>query len=225
MKMSYSIIFFCILWISGCRVVPVQMARVTQIDSYEQTYRIHNEIEADTVFRKVLGEKNWSIFIAYCGDIIEILKELKNQEIVVQGTIISSMSLNPTNQNLFFIEGFGKYYVIRKTTNEILFSATYTIENNIYSISSIKKDKKLELTIKQKLVRHFYSDKPSYYHDVPLKFRVYLKKIKENVYSFAYEKKHEFLVDGKVVGTLFFKKGKGEKFFDFRGRNFLYNDY
>ena len=226
-KYRYFLLFFLALsLLPACRVVPIQMARVVQIDTYEHWYEIKDETHADKVFREILGKKNWDAFILYCGDIIDVLKDLREKKIVVQGSVIITMSLVPEDHDKFFIEGLGRYYVVRKSTNEIMFSATYYITENIHSIKSLERNGKIEIEMKQHLIRHFAPEKPNYFHDAPLKFRMYIKAVKDQVFSFDYSRNHELVVNGEIVGYLKFKEPKsGSKLLDMRGLNLIRNDY
>lgn len=225
MRLFIAIVLFSFAF-SGCRIMPVQMARVTQIDTYEHWYEFKDEAHADKVFRIIMGQKNWESFIQYCGRIGEVLQDLQRREIQVQGTIIMTLSLVPTDHEKFIIEGFGQYYVVRKTTNEIMFSATYYILDNIHSLKELQTTNCIEVETKQYLIRHFAAEKPHYFHDTPLRFRFYTRLLQDRVYTLDYDRKHELVIGNEAVGYLQFHRSRyGDKVIDMRGISYLKNDY
>ena len=220
------LLLICLLSaVPGCRMVPVQMARVTQIETYEQWYEFSNETYAGEVFEKIIGTKNWQTLIdhqLHKGIVQDVLRK----KVLVRGNLVFTLSLAPRDHDRFFVEGVGRYQVIRTTTNEILFSADYHILDNIHSINDLRKNKILVIETRQRLTKHFAPARPDYYHDFVLKFRLYMRKITKNVYALDYDRKHDFLIDNDVVGYLhFFKPKHANKLIDLRGLDLLYDDY
>ena len=84
----------------------------------------------------------------------------------------------------------------------------------------------MDIAIKQYVTRHFAVDKPNYFHQAPVKFRLYTKVIKPNVLSIDYDKKHELLINDEVAGYLRFDKPVlNNKLIDLRGMKLIRNDY
>ena len=147
-------------------------------------------------------------------------------DLVVQGTLVTTLSLVPGDHEKFSLEGFGQYYVVRKTTKEIMFSASYHIIDDVHSLKAITEDNSFDVKIKQHMIRHFAAENPHYFHDVPFTFRLYTKLLKDGVYSIDYERNHELIVDNEVVGYLQFRKPhQGKKVIDLRGIKYIKNDY
>ena len=225
-KKWQTVLFLITLFLWGCRVVPIQVARVTQIETYEQTYNLENETQIAKVLEKLVGEKNWKILIDYLGS-SEYIQELKSQDIAVKGNFISSMTLDPQNHNMFLFEGFGRYYVVRKTTKEVLFSADFRILENTHSVDDFKSKGFVGVDIQQFMIRHFPTDsEKNYFHEIPFHMKVAVTSPQEGVYSVDYTKPHELIIDGKTIGHLHFpKKLSNKKLIDMRGIGFLRNDY
>ncbi len=217
------------LLLQGCipRLIPIQTARVTQMEFYSQYYNFKDAAHAKSVFVKMMGEKNWRVLEEYYvhGD---ILQDLLENNIAVQGALTLTMSLVPTDHDQLFLEGIGRYFVVRKRTNEIILSGDYYIKNNRQSIADLKKGF-IPLRIKQYLIRHFAPGETNYYHDVAIDFRIHMNTdmADEMIYSIDYESEHEVILDGEVIGYLKFDDTtpREDKLIDLRGRKLVKNDY
>ena len=224
--MRLLLLFFTTLLLTSCRLVPIQIARVMQIESYEQTYDLENVEETAKLLEKLVGEKNWGILIDYLGS-NEYLQELQQRQIVVKGNLIMSITLNPSNHETFFAEGFGRYYVIRKTTKELLFSADFHILENQHTLNEFTTKGFIATDIQQYMIRHFpTAGEKNYFHEKPFRMNIAVTSSMDGVYSIDYEKPHELVIDGQVAGHLHFSKSfSGKKLIDLRSRGYVKNDY
>lgn len=224
--MRLVLVFFATFLITSCRLVPIQLTRVIQIESYEQTYDLKSVEKTANVLEKLMGEKNWEILINYLGS-NEYLQELQQSQIIVKGNLIMSITLDPNDHETFFAEGFGRYYVIRETTKELLFSADFRIIENKHTLNEFKAKGFIAIDVQQYMIRHFpTAGEKNYFHEKPFRINIFTTSSMEGVYSIDYEKPHELLIDGQVAGHLHFSKSlSGKKLIDVRSRGYVKNDY
>lgn len=201
------------------------MARITQIENYVQTYKFNNAAQAKSVLQKTVGEKNWKIIEEHYvfGDVVQ---DMLDGMIVVEGSLIFDMSLDPKNNDHFYIKGFGQYHVHRKTTNDIIMSADYRIINQEpFSLSKLKEDPFLEIEVKRYYTRYFASGEPHFWHEVPLRFRLKIKTLEEGVHMLDYEQKHKVIIEEEEVGEIQFLPPYEHQIIDLRSLDRLRNDY
>jgi hypothetical protein len=209
------------------RLVAIQTARVPQIEFYKQWYDFNNADQALAVLKKIVGSENWKVYNEHLliGSVIE---DFLNKKIEVQGCLIFTISLVPTNQDSFFVEGMGRYYVVRKTTNEIILSADYHIKNNRYALRDLETGI-LAIDFDQYVIQHFAPDKLSYYYDASLSFRIRLNTALayKSIYSIDYGSKHELVFNKQTIGYLEFDKStpSKDKIIDLRSIDLIVNDY
>lgn len=198
-----------IFLLSACIVGPVQTVRLPQIEIFEQSYVFESLDQADSVFQKILGEKNWAILRDY-GLSREVIDDFLAGKIVLHGSLMFTLSLVPGDRDKFFVEGLGRYYIVRTTTGEIILSADYYIDNgsagSIHSLHDLQQTNRLEVKIKQCLLRHVLPDKPNYFVEEPAQFRLYLQKTDDGRYGIDYGRDdHGLIIDGRPVGRLKFE--------------------
>ena len=197
------------------------------MEFYSQYYNFRDAAHAKNVFVKLIGEKNWRVLEEYYvhGDILE---DLLQNNIGVQGAFTLTISLVPTDHDKVFIEGIGRYFVVRNGTNEIILSGDYYIKNIRLSIADMRKGL-MPVQIKQYLIRHFAPGETNYYQDVAIDFRIHMNTdlADKMIYSLDYEMDHEVILDGEVIGYLRFDESTPteDKLIDLRGLNLVRNDY
>jgi hypothetical protein len=209
------------------KLVPIQTARITQVEFYRQWYELKDDKQAKQVIEMLIGRKNWVILerrYAY-GD---VTRDLIAQKIEVQGAFTFTISLVPTDLDSFYVEGIGRYFLVRKTTNEIILSSDFYIKNHRYALKDLNVNR-LPVKIKQYTIRHFAPDSANYYHDALIEFNVHLKTIsaEKAIYSIDYDTKHEVLWDKNIIGYLEFDEStpRSHKLIDLRGINLVKDDY
>lgn len=211
----------------GCntKIVPIQMARVVQVARYTQNYKFENDEQARNILIKVVGPKNWKIIEDHYvfGDVVQDMMEGR---FVIEGRIIFTLSLDPQNHDKFYIDGFGKYHLHRKTTNETILSADFDIVSaKAFSLSDVRDNGYLELEVTKNYTRYFAPEQGNFYHQSPLRFRLFIKQIKENVYMVDYNRKHDVFVAEELLGELEFKPPYRHMVIDLRSLQYLKDDY
>ncbi|BBM87911.1 hypothetical protein [Candidatus Uabimicrobium amorphum] len=226
MLQKLMLLTLALLFLQSCRVAPIQMARVTQIDSYKQTYNFKDESQAARALEKLMGQKNWEILIDYLGS-SEYFQELQSKNIFVKGSFVMSITLNPKDHNRFLVEGFGRYYVVRNKTNEVLFSADYRIIEKQHTIDDFQKKKVLNVDVQHSMIRHFPTEgEKNFYHEAPFNMNIFVTSTTDGVYTLNYDKEHELVIDGEVVGNMYFAKSLAQqKLIDLRDMGYVKNDY
>lgn len=245
--------FLCLFQI-GCglmHVVPVQLARISQTETYIQKFSFLNELEncsyqgvsdlieaqnirMDKIFKELLGPMNWQNLKDLYG-LDTVRSELIEKKIYLKGLINFTIYINPVRQDLFITEGSGRYFLIREKTSEILLSGDFYIKGDYHSINELNNGS-LMLDVQLFVTR--VPDRITYYKDVYLKYEIFIDtSMKENqVYSIDYNNRHKVYLmeneddnttsDEKMIAELSFgKKGGESKLFDLRGLYFLKKDY
>lgn len=247
-------ILICVFIFSSCsllEVVPIQMARVTQTEYYEQYFTFleapstqleekKNQSQSDEqsefrkidqVFNKLLGDKNWQNIKNLYG-VGQFRNELVEHQIFIQGIINFVIYVDPSEQDLFFIEGMGSYYIIRKKTQAILLSGDFYIPLRQKSLYELEKG---ELIVDVELYVTRVPQQITYLKQIGLKYKIYLNKdlIKHEIFSIDYSAEHEvYLTDrtslpsNALIAYLKFpQNNRLVKLIDMRGRKFLTKDY
>lgn len=253
-------------------VIPIQMARISHTETYTQKFDITSFLEntsssdkeknakidehMDDVFISLLGGKNWQYLKDLYGS-ESIREEMKNGGVYVEGLINSTIYLVPNinTPDKFVMEGFGRWFVIRKTNKQILLSGDSLIrpkEINISDLSvndtpdssgndtpgssendtqNVLEKKKIRLDIDFFVTR--IPRRPSYYQKshLAIDIEINASKINKGVFSTNYDAFHKmYLIDKKgketKIADLKFKKPSSKyKLIDMRGINLIENDY
>ena len=255
-KLSHStslISLASLAWVlTGCsitQIVPIQLSRIHQTETYVQKLSFLDNfsvesivdpdqrmsaqtLKMDKIFKQLLGNKNWQNLKDSYG-FGNLRNELLENNIYIQGLVNLSIYPDAFDSDYFSVEGTGRFFLIRNKTGAILLVGDYTISNRAYSISDLEKG---YLIFDVKLIISRIPGKVTYYHETPLKYKVYIdNSLGENgVYSIDYRKKHpaylaeddEILSKANFFANLIFKAPKRTtKLFDFRGINFIRRDY
>ncbi|WP_372368046.1 hypothetical protein [Candidatus Uabimicrobium sp. HlEnr_7] len=225
--MRYLLPFLSLTILFGCstKIVPIQMARIVQVARYTQNYKFDNDEQARNILMKVVGPKNWKIIEDHYvfGDVVQDMMEGR---FVIEGRIIFTLSLDPQNHDRFYIDGFGKYHLHRKTTNETILAADFDIVSpEAFSLSDVKTKGYIELDVVKNYTRYFAPEQGNYFHASPLRFRLFIKQIKDDVYMVDYKRKHDVFTDGELLGELEFKPPYKHMVIDMRSLGYLKNDY
>ncbi len=213
----------------GClpRVIPIQTARITQMEFFRQYYNFRDAEHAKEVFTKILGEKNIEVLLdhyAY-GDAID---DLLTHQVEMQGSIIFTISLSPTNIDSFFTEGTGRYFAVRKTTNELALTGDVMIKSTLFNMNDLHRGE-LRIATQHYHLRYFAPGETNYANPVPIDFIVKMRTIskKDKVYSIDYDAKHPVIFEDEQIGYLEFDKTtpRDDKLIDLRGLEMVRDDY
>jgi|RhiMetdeSRZDD1v2_1073273.scaffolds.fasta_scaffold67178_1 hypothetical protein len=243
------------LTLAGCsltQIVPIQMARVSQTESYRQTFsflassvseRDRNQDGADItqfqnqridkVFSRLLGPDNWQTLKDLYG-LGALREELIREEIFVQGLTNFTIYLDPLDHQSFVAEGMGRYFLIREKTKEILLSGDFQILGDRHFIDELDRG---GLVVNVRLFTSRIPRQPTYIHEAPLKYKIFIdtRMKQDGIYAIDYTKRHQVYLaqdrDGDLsgadmIGTFVMSQtGQAIKLIDFRGINFLRSDY
>ena len=118
---------FFLFVLASCKVIPIQVTRVDQREHYTQSFDFGEGDEDERISRYnqlmpvILGQKNFNILGRHYGN---AQGELLDGGINAKGSFSVDFLLNPTNHSQFLVEGEGRYFVVRETTNEVFSWAT-----------------------------------------------------------------------------------------------------
>ena len=202
------------------RQVPIQIARVTQTESYKQTFRIETPLtknmknpekdhkldeRMDKIFTSLIGPRNWQYLKNLYG-VSDIRDELIKGKIHMDGLINFVVYLDPTDLDYIVIEGSGRYFAIRDKTSAILMSGDFYIPPQRNFIGSLDNSSKnsptnglisgcIPLDIKIYTTR--IPGKTTYYKDVKVRYELNIDTTNKehNAYSINYEKNHSAYLD------------------------------
>lgn len=232
----------CILLLAGCampRLIPVQMARVAQLESYEQFFTIGQAkgtseaeqmnamAEIDGVFGEMIGDSNWQALKDLYG-FGAIRYELGQEKISLRGSFAMMIYLDPTSQDAFLIEGQGRYFLIRRDDGLIMLQGAFVVQPSRHRIAELDGG---VLPVDIELITTRIPGKETYYHESKVVYEIEIDTSlsREGIYALDYAAKHKVFLSGNEIGYLTLDtlatSGPGEKLIDLRGRQFLKNDY
>lgn len=245
---SLSAVMFCTLLLAGCEVirqVPVQMARVPQLETYKQVFTIGSveetyatyaaaelaEVNAleeiDQVFQKLIGQQNWQTLKDHYG-IGDIRDELVNEEIYLRGSLMMMIYLDPVDHDVFLVEGQGQYFLIRQKTGLIMLNGAFMVRSSSHGIADLDKE---ELPVTIELITTRIPGRETYYNpsEVVYKMAIDHSLGHEGIYALDYDAKHKVFLADKEIGHMKLDSlpasGPSKKLIDLRGRHFLKKDY
>lgn len=237
--------------LSGCslvKVVPVQLARVSQMETYTQTFDINlpessksvltskrnlQIAELDSVLTDLLGKKNWQHLKDLYGSAY-LIDAFLNKEIIMKGQLNSTIYLEPLKHEKVLFEGFGRFFVLMKNSGKILLSGDSQLVPEHHTISSFKNGK-LKLKVLFYVTR--IPQRSTNYHEAKVEYHIKINnKFKsKNVYALDYDAAHTMYmyralnkIDKKMqkIGELKFDAvHAGSKLIDFNGMIVIKNDY
>lgn len=237
---------------SFTQVVPLQLGRISQSDTFVQKFSFLDKLSADSgtsspyseqrlyagtqkmdqIFTLMLGDKNWQNIKDLYG-LGNLRQELLAKKIYIKGFTNIIIYPDPFDANLFSIDGSGRYFMIREKNDAILLTGDYSFYNQQHAISDLKKgyivlDAKLYLIKIPGLV--------TYYHEAPIKYKIFIdiSLADKQVYSVDYNKKHlAYLVEedeelettAPFASISFSPPSRPVKLWDMRGIEFMRRDY
>jgi hypothetical protein len=246
------VLFLAYILLSGCslpRIVPIQLSRVSQTEFYKQVFvfdhdaarcepgndhpdctREETNQRIDEVFKKLLGKQNWQSLKDMYG-LGSMREELLLQKIYIQGLLHFSVYIDPLEQDAFFVEGFGRYFLIREKTGEILLSGDFYLPLRQHRLAQLDEglitlDVKLFVTV---------PGQTTFFHEAPLKYKIFMDTSmkRHRIYAIDYSRKHdvylgdnEALDDSNKIGIVIIEANReAVKLLDLRRIQLLSDDY
>jgi hypothetical protein len=238
----------------GCtitQVVPIQLGRVHQIETYKQTFSFLKESYSnshavdplrvqtrlmDQTFKKLLGDDNWQILKDSYG-IGNLRNEILDDKIYLRGVTALSIYPDANNADLFSIQGSGRFYLIRDRTDAILMTGDFIIGEQLFSMSDLRQG---YLLLRLDLYVSRVPNQLTFFRETPVVYKIFLDTSMEDhgVYSIDYGATHyaylidetDFSTGENAFATLKFeslnpKTRNTSKLIDFRGIEFIRRDY
>jgi len=234
-------------YIKFWKIIPLQLSRVAQQESYEQSFIIKvdneaslnkNELEIrrdekmDAIFSSMIGNNNWQYLKNHYG-IHDIRDELIARQIKMHGMINFIAYLDPLDKNdstlHIVLEGTGKYFAIRNSTKAILMSGDFKILPQRFPLKSLKEGC---IALDVNLYTTRIPGETTYYHPVTMRYELKMKSKAKDTYSIDYgidhkgylqisgNKEYEHIADIKFKGDF-----NHVKLFDLRGSELINNRY
>lgn len=252
-----SVVIAIIILITGCgdkgldflRQVPIQMARVTQTDSYSQTFIINSpairekegaerdyalDEKMDNIFTHMIGAKNWQHLKDLYG-ISSLRNELIARRIHIDGMISFTIYLDPIDFDYIVLEGSGRYFAIRDETEAILMSGDFSIPPQRYAIEALKTGC---VPMDAKLYTTRIPGKTTYYKDKLIRYDLIIDTLNasKDAYSIDYSSTHlgymdmngdgEYDAENEVFAILKLNETYQQaKLFDIQGLQFIRQNY
>jgi hypothetical protein len=248
---------FLSITVSACsltRPVPIQLARVSQTESYTQVFTfpglqnlpgLAGEIMSDhsnsqqiqhidRVFSHLLGSQNWQNIKDLYG-FGTLYDELVQGKIYVKGMIELILYIDPLEQDHFLIEGMGRFYLVQDTTKAILLSGDFHIPLTKHRLDELDAGK---LLIDVQLYVTRVPEQITYLHEARLIYELFMDTHMkdDHIYAVDYEKEHiVYLITDRLrsiplktdaIGVMRLQNdNRAAKLIDLRGMQFLRNDY
>ena len=232
------------------RVLPIQLGRVTQTESYQQRFifkednnqnltdlsaeqQAQLDARLDQTFNILLGAKNWQHLKNLYG-VDAIRTELFGNAIHIDGLMNFTAYLDPESVDYAIIEGSGRFFTIRENNGEILQSGDFHIEPQRYKLSAIQSGC---IPVETTIFTTRIPGKTTYYKNALIQYDLYFKKIKNDKRAFTidYDRPHPSYIDLNGDGhydssehfadLIFNGRHHQAKIFDFAGLNFIKDDY
>lgn len=232
--------------LTGCsltRVIPIQLVRVSQTESYLQTFSFLKPSQTandskdgspttiqgqnqrmDETFTKLLGPINWQNLKDLYG-LGSLRNELIQNKIYLQGIMNVILYIDPVEHESFLLEGFGRYFLVRKKTSAILLSGDFHIPLKSHFLDELDRG---FVIIDVKLFVTRVPEQITYLNEVPLRYKIYIDNRMKNdkIYSIDYTQKHKTYLEDDIIAEITLQDtGHGAKLIDLRGIGFLKNDY
>ncbi|MBA1145722.1 hypothetical protein H0Z60_01495 [Ectothiorhodospiraceae bacterium WFHF3C12] len=241
-------------WLTACesvKVVPIQMARISQFEVYEQTFQFTEapwppvqeqtldqlrrvNAQMDSYLRFMVGPENWQALKDRYG-MSTMREELLNRELRIRGFLHSVISLNPFRDERFHFEGAGRFFLIRERTGEILLNGDFHLIPKVHPVDQLKAGF-IDVDVRQIITR--IPGESTHLHDTTVRYRIHIDTARahKDVYAIDYraahpvylieDPAHERTEDAALIGHLYFDERLADgKLIDLRGRELLRDDY
>ncbi len=248
---------FLIITGSACslmRPVPIQLTRVSQSESYTQVFTfpgLNNQAglagetmsdhsnakqiqHVDRILSQLLGGQNWQNIKDLYG-FGTLYDELVQGKIYVKGMVELILYIDPLEQDHFFIEGMGRFYLVQDKTKAILLSGDFHIPLVKHRLDELDAGR---LLVDVKLYVTRIPEQITYLNEARLIYELIMDThMKEDhIYAVDYEKEHTvYLITDRLraaplptdaIGVMRLENdSRAAKLIDLRGMQFLRNDY
>lgn len=237
-----------LVFLAACRLIPIQNARVSQVEFYKQYFdvepspaacvadEIHPDCErrrleaaTDQLFIDLIGEANWRL-LKGMHSLANIRKELRDHEVYIQGLLNFSAYLDPMNHGRLWVEGTGRYFLMREKTQEILLYGDFYIPLEKHPVADLDNG---TMTLGVRLFITLPGE-TAVFQKSKVRYRVHFdtRAKAHKVYALDYGKAHEVFLDasgtgsGPVIGHLYFEQPPTPvKLLDLRMIDWLRDDY
>lgn len=249
---SRMLLLFVTILFYGCRIVPIQMVRVTQTESFKQTFdglrmeQAERDVltrpanwdqnrKIDEVFNALLGTYNFQKIKDRYG-LSAVRDELLAGSIVSEGMLNFTLYINPHDHSQFLIEGTGRYFIVRSSTGEIMLSGDFKIPLQIHQLDALQKG---QVPVNISLYASDIGGNSAHFHMAQLIYNVSVSKIEANKKTYAIKRngfRHgvyllkgfgEETIDNAIhIGNMQFEDDDSQsKIIDLRGLKMVRKDY
>ncbi|MGH8497767.1 MAG: hypothetical protein ACRERV_03010 [Methylococcales bacterium] len=236
------------LLLAGCKLIPIQNARVFQTEFYRQYFDVdpapgscipdelypHCERRAldratDDLFNEMIGKRNWELLTGR-HSLGNIRKELREKKVYIEGVLNFSAYLDPFNHGTIWIDGSGRYFLLREKTEEILLYGDFYVPLEKHPLSDLDNG---SMTLGVRLFITLPGETSVFQNtneNTNVRYRVYFDTGAKDhkVYSLDYTKAHDVYLpkSERVIGHLYFERPPAPvKLLDLRLIDWLRNDY
>lgn len=211
--------------------IPIQSARINQIDFYKQYYDFKSDTTfADRVFSQLMGKRNWDTFKKYYVS-SKLLEATDNKMLYIEGALSYIIHLVPSELDSFFVDGIGRYFLIHENDQDdkkIIMTGDFYIKNRRYALSVLEKGA-MEVEISPFLLRYIGLDDPEYNYatNVPVTFNIQLKSLsaQEKIFQIDYSANHFVTFAADTIGYMIYDQSNRDKIIDLRGIEHIRDDY
>jgi len=219
--------------VCSCRVLPIQMTRVTLSERFTQGFFDGSEpipkLEMTKTVELLLGKSNYEN-LSNVADKPK-LEQLQNKQCEAQGFININISLLPgtiyaKNNFNFFVSGNGQYAIVLKKDQLIYYTATFQLLEDIHSAVELQNGL-VPIRFHQQFTGHLASQSQDFTTQAEVTAYLHIKTIRSGVYSVDYSVPHQIQVGDHFIGYLRFTAPilPQAKVIDLRGLRFVRNKY
>jgi len=192
------------------RQVPIQMVRVSQTDSYTQTFVLGTSTSSsgeeltlekrqeldermDRIFITMIGAKNWQHLKNLYG-VSAIRDELIDKKVHMEGLINFTAYLDPLDDKHVILEGSGRFFAVRDKTGEMLLSGDSHITPQRYMIDDFKSGC---IPLQTSIYTTRIPGKPTFYKEAVIQYDLIIDTGDKdnNTYSVDYRREHKGYID------------------------------
>lgn len=239
--MRYILFFSGLITLFSACVVPVQMPRVTLVESYIQNFdfgTIEDKSKLTTTLGLLIGSERVDQLITSDEGIVYI-ERMKEEKIISKGITTLTFSLVPNKKPAsFYISGNGSYNIVDTTSAKVYFSAQfYVIDTIHYPISILDTASTIPIYFNQTLYNHIsYEETHSTWEHKPAEHvridaamnRKIMDAKGKPIFGIDYSANHRISISGKTIGSIKFRAPQSpfDKIIDMRGmKSMIRRDY
>lgn len=142
----------------SCRIMPIQMIRVSQSETFVQTFEFakgkENQGKALDILEKQIGERNLDV-LKNNYDRKDNTASLVNGLFEARGNINVNLSIAPKDHTTFFVDGNGRYFIVNKLKGHILYTSDFNLVPKHYDLRLLTVNREIVIEFNQQLINHF----------------------------------------------------------------------